>query len=93
LKPRASPETHPSPPLLHHAIAEVGDAVGLHHAGAFQVELAIPDIGEEGDASAEQDGDEVDVDLVQEACLRALSIPSVTTVLPVPGPTCFSGGL
>jgi hypothetical protein len=50
----------------------MGHAVGLDHAGAFEVELVIPQIGEKADAAAEQDGDEVYVDFVEKASLKVL---------------------
>src|SRR5580700_9658390 len=52
-------------PLTDDAVAEVGDAVGLDHPGAFQVELLIVDVVEEADATAEQDGHEIQVDLIE----------------------------
>ena len=53
--------------LSDDAVAQVGDAVGFDHAHAFEVELAIREVGEEANAVAEEDGDEVYVDLVEKA--------------------------
>jgi len=47
---------------LHVAIAEVGDAVGSDDAG---VELAIFEIAKKADSTVEENGDEVEVDLVK----------------------------
>jgi len=41
----------------------VGNAVGFHHPGAFQVVLVA--LGEHPDAAAEQHWDQVQVDLVE----------------------------
>ena len=54
----------PGAGLAGHRVSEVGDAVGLHHPRTLQ---AVPvALGEHPDAAAEQDRDDVQVNLVQE---------------------------
>src|SRR5215203_4803057 len=53
--------------LLYDAESQVRHALGrLHHAGALQVDAPGADVFEQPLALAEQHGDEVDLDLVQE---------------------------
>jgi len=50
----------------------VGHAVGFDYAGAFKVERVILKVGEEADAAAEEDGDEVEVDQIEKARSQVL---------------------
>jgi len=57
---------------MHDAVAKVDNTVGFDHAGAFEVELAIFEVVEETDATAKNNGDEVQVNLVEKAGLEVL---------------------
>jgi hypothetical protein len=50
----------------------VGDAVGADDPRAFEVEAAPLEVGEEPDAATEEDGHEVDIDLVEKPCPQLL---------------------
>ena len=58
--------------LSHDAVADMGDTIGLDHTCALELEPAIIEVGEQVDAAAEEDGDDVQVDLVQKARLQEL---------------------
>jgi hypothetical protein len=47
----------------------VGDAVGFDHARAFEIELMSLEVGEHANAVAEEERDQVYVDLVDETGL------------------------
>ncbi len=50
----------------------MGDAIGFDDAGAFEVGLVILEVSEKTDAVADDDRDEVYVDLVEKAGLEVL---------------------
>jgi hypothetical protein len=59
-------------PLPRDAIAKVGDADRFDYAGAFEVEPAMLEVRKETNSVAEQDRNELDVDLVEEASVQVL---------------------
>ena len=58
--------------LFRDAVAQVRDAVGFDHAGAFGLVPTILEVGEQADAVSEQDRDEVELDLVEQASREVL---------------------
>jgi hypothetical protein len=79
--------------LFQDPVSQVGDAVGLHHLRAFQGELLPVEIVQQADA-AEYDAHDAEAYLIEQAGLhRALWMPPVTAVPPVPGPVQRAGGL
>ena len=50
----------------------MGDAGSVDDTRGFEVDVVGPEVVEQPDAGAEQDGDEVDLDLVEEAGPQAL---------------------
>src|SRR5215207_1880806 len=62
-----------APRRIADAVAEVGDVGALDDRdGALQLHRDAPELAEVGGAAAEQDGDQVDPDLIQQAGVQAL---------------------
>jgi len=60
------------PTLLDNAVAKMGDARSLNHAADLQFDRLDIQVLEEADAPAQQDGHQVDRDLVAQSGLETL---------------------
>jgi hypothetical protein len=60
------------PTLLDNTVSKMGDARSLNHAADLQFDRLDTQVLEEADAPAQQDGHEVDRDLVEQSGLETL---------------------